>query len=407
MKKICILPFMHTLILPNGSINLCCNSKVHDSLPTVQDGVDDILNNPLHTKVRKEMLAGEQPDECNKCWTNEELDIRSYRQQQNLTYMKYFPRILIANKDGSSSSGVKFFDVRFNNTCNLKCVMCSSDYSSSWAEDEKNLIPIIEHTSLKEHFMHRHNHYNKESFKWGHDEEIVASIMSNASTIERLHFAGGEPLISKQHNILIKELIRLNIASKLYLSYNTNGEFINEETLSLWSHFKKVKVFYSIDSIKDKNEYIRYPSKWNLHESRLDWLDKETPTNISWRLLSTISALNIAYIPEMADWKLSKKYKNIHNNILDGNLFHACPLEHPKYLASNVLPMDIKEIIKEKLFKFSNTRSYKKIATECINFMYSKDQEILLPELIEYLTGLDKLRGTNFRTAFPILKDLF
>lgn len=401
MKKICVLPFMHSLILPNGDINVCCNANITDTMPSVKDGYNNILDNPRHQAIRKQMLAGEQPTECNRCWNSERLGIKSYRQQQNFTYISYFPRMWFNQKHD-----VKFFDVRFNNTCNLKCVMCSSGYSSMWVDDERKLIPIVKDSTLKADMVSRTERYDKDAFKWSSDEAIVEAIIKNASKLERIHFAGGEPLLSKQHNMLIKELIRLNLAPKLFLSYNTNGEFIDDELLSLWSYFKRVKVFYSLDGIGSKNDYIRYPSVWQEHNARLDWIEKETPNNIGWRILTTVSALNVADLPEIADWKLTKNYKKIHNNLLDGNLFHACPLEHPKYLNSNVLPSELKQSIKGNVLGFSNSRSYKKIANECVNFMYSEDRSDLLPALIEYLDSLDKLRGTDFRKVFPVLRDL-
>ena len=50
---------------------------------------------------------------------------------------------------------------------NPKCIMCSSDYSSSWVEDEKKLIPILQDSLLKNHFIHRSQQYDKEVFKFG------------------------------------------------------------------------------------------------------------------------------------------------------------------------------------------------------------------------------------------------
>lgn len=399
---------MHTLILPDGNISLCCNGKIEEEMPSVTDNLHNILNNPLHMAVRKEMLEGDKPKSCSQCWDNESLGIKSYRQMQNMTYIKYFPRVLLTNKTtGNINLGVKYFDVRFNNTCNYKCVMCTSSYSSLWIDDEKKLIPIINDTNLKNELSNRQNKYDKESFKWSQDGEIVKSIINTAHTLERIHFAGGEPLLSKHHTFLIKELIRLKMAPKLFLSYNTNGELIDGELLSLWSHFKRVKIFYSLDSIEDKNDYIRFPSVWKEHENRLDYIDSETPKNIDWKLLSTVSLLNIAYIPEMTDWKLSKKYKNVHNNFLDGNLFHTSYVRYPTYLSSNVLPIEVKDQIKEKILKFSNTRPYKHIAEEAINVMYSDNKSELLTQTKEYLYGLDSIRKTDFKKTFPILKDLF
>ena len=408
MKNLCVLPFIHTLILPDGDINLCCNAKIEDGMPSVTDNLDNILNNPRHIEIRKQMLAGDKPKACSQCWTNESMGVKSYRQKNNFTYMKYFPKVLLTNKDtGEINAGVKYFDVRFNNTCNYKCVMCSSSFSSLWASDEKKLIPIISDGPLKHEMTQRTVLYNKESFKWSKDIEIVQSIIKSAPSLNRIHFAGGEPLLSEHHTFLIQELIKLDLAKNLFLSYNTNGELIDDNLLSLWSHFKQVKIFYSVDNIGDRNNYIRFPSVWKEHEDRLDYINNNTPKNIQWRLLSAISLLNVAYIPEMADWKLSKNYKRIHNNFFDGNLFHTSPVIYPQFLNSNVLPIDIKDQIKEKIIKFSNTQNYKKIIEESINVMYSDDKSNLLGQTKEYLYGLDSIRKTDFKKTFPILKDLF
>jgi MoaA/NifB/PqqE/SkfB family radical SAM enzyme len=408
MTNLCILPFIHTLILPDGDINLCCNGKIDENMPSVSDNLNNILNNPRHMAVRKEMLEGGKPKACSQCWENESMKVKSYRQKNNLTYMKYFPKIFHTDKlTGEIDAGVKYFDVRFNNTCNYKCVMCSSSFSSLWIDDEKKLIPIINDDSLKYTITQRAETYDKESFKWSQDVEIVQSIINSAPSLDRIHFAGGEPLLSKHHKFLIQELIRLKLAPNLFLSYNTNGELIDHELLNLWSQFKHVKVFYSLDSIGDKNDYIRFPSVWKGHESRLDYIESETPKNVSWRLLSAISLLNVAYIPEMADWKLTKNYKNIHNTFFDGNLFHTSPVIYPQFLNSNVLPIEIKDQVKEKIIKFSSNRNYKKIVQESINIMYSYDKSELLTQTKEYLNGLDSIRKTDFKKTFPILKDLF
>lgn len=411
MKKICVLPFMHTLILPNGDINLCCNSEVRGGMPNVADeGIDNILNNPHHTEIRKQMLEGKQPDICRRCWDNERLGLKSYRQQMNFAYMKYFPRILSTEMTGKIPLGVKYFDVRFNNTCNLKCVMCSSSYSSAWIDDEKKLMPLIDDSELNSELKYRINHYDKESFKWAKDDEILETIIRNANSLERIHFAGGEPLLARQHNILIKELIRLNLASKLHLSYNTNAEFINQEILDLWSHFKRVRIFYSLDDINDRNEYIRYPSKWSTHEKNLDLIERSSPKNIEWRIAATINVLNIGYLQEFIEWKISRNFKNFHNSILDGKLLYANILENPKYLNMNVLPLEFKNHVIHKLETYKPPRGYRRyynaIVRNMKNYIYDETHEEHLPLLKEYLEGLDNIRGTDYRKTFPLIGQL-
>jgi MoaA/NifB/PqqE/SkfB family radical SAM enzyme len=412
MKKLCVLPFMHTLILPNGDINLCCNSEVREGLPNVLDeGMDNLLNNSLHVNIRKDMIKGKQPDACSRCWNSEKLNIKSYRQQENFTYLKYFPRVLSTDADGYLKHGVKYLDVRFNNTCNLKCIMCSSSYSSSWIDDEKQLISKIVSPELQQELNYRINHYDKESFKWSRDDKIVEAIIKNARSLERIHFAGGEPLLAKQHFVLLKELIKLGLASKLFLSYNTNGEFINQELFDLWSHFKRVKVFYSLDDIEDRNEYIRFPSKWKTNLQNFDLIEKNNPKNVDWRIAATISALNVAYLPEFIDWKISQNFKHIHNQWLDGKLLYANILEYPKYLNMNILPDEYKNIIRDKFTSYSIPRKYKKnydrIVKDTLGYLYSESHTEYLPTFKEYLTGLDSVRGTDFKKTFPLISELF
>jgi organic radical activating enzyme len=408
MKNICILPFMHTLVLPNGDITLCCNSEVREGMPNVaNEGLDNILNNEHHKHIRSEMLAGNQPDICRRCWDNEKLKMRSYREQQNFTYLKYFPRLLTTKKDGTINQGVKYLDVRFNNTCNLKCVMCSSSYSSAWKDDEKILVNLIGDDALNGELKYRINNYDKESFKWSRDEQILQTIIKNAHSLERIHFAGGEPLLAKQHDVLLKELIQLGMASKLFLSYNSNGEFITQKTLDLWSHFKRVKVFYSLDDIGERNEYIRYPSKWSTHVDKFKLIEENNPKNVDWRIAATISVLNVAYIPEFVEWKISQNFKHIHNSWLDGRLIYANILEYPKYLNMNVLPNNIKDDIIHKLEAYRVPKKYEKhyesIVYNMRNYIYNESHTEQLPVLAEYLEGLDMIRGTDFRKVFPNL----
>jgi organic radical activating enzyme len=411
MKKICVLPFMHTVILPNGDINLCCNSDCGRELPNVSnEGLDDIINNPLHKQIRKEMMEGKQPEICRRCWDNEKIGIKSYRQQQNFTYPHYFLRLLDTERDGTIKKGVKYFDVRFNNICNLKCVMCSSSYSTSWIDDEKKLINIINNPTLNQELVYKITNYDKESFKWGKDEQIVENILNNISSLERIHFAGGEPLIAKQHSVLLEQLISRGVAKKIFLSYNSNAEFIDQKLLDMWSHFKRVKILYSMDGIEEQNDYIRFPSKWNTHLKNFDLIENSNPKNVEWRIASTLGVLNIPYIPEFVEWKISQNFKNIHSNWLDGRIMHDNILESPSYLNINILPDNKKDEVKNKLTSFkvplSYRRDYDKIINKMCNYMYNESNTNLLSDCRDYLEGLDQIRKTDFRKTFPFLADI-
>jgi hypothetical protein len=93
------------------------------------------------------------------------------------------------------------------------------------------------------------------------------------------------------------------------LRYNSNGLELSEKLFELWNHFKEVRFNISIDSVAERNEYIRYPSKWNDMLNSLQRLD-DTPDNIIFNIACAVQLLNITTMHELAHWKLSQNYKN-------------------------------------------------------------------------------------------------
>ena len=60
----------------------------------------------------------------------------------------------------------------------------------------------------------------------------------------------------------------------------------------------------------EQNDYVRYKSDWATIEDNL-WTLDDTPDNIEPRILATIHAMNIFYVPYMADQILKLKFKKV------------------------------------------------------------------------------------------------
>ena len=97
----CILPWIHLSTRPDGSMRVCCtanasavgatNDKVHGGrvgIVKTDDGKPANLNNSDLTSawnnsymrgVRQQMLAGEKPASCLKCYKEEDAGHRSKR----------------------------------------------------------------------------------------------------------------------------------------------------------------------------------------------------------------------------------------------------------------------------------------------------------------------------------------
>ena len=76
---------------------------------------------------------------------------------------------------------------------------------------------------------------------------------------------------------------------------------MSPKIIKLWEKFKAIDVCISMDSWGTKNEYIRYPGYWNDIMDNINMLE-DTPDNIIPRIISTVNAYNVFYMPDFANW---------------------------------------------------------------------------------------------------------
>ena len=82
---------------------------------------------------------------------------------------------------------------------------------------------------------------------------------------------GESPIIEEHYEIL--NMHPNKGAQDLELRYNSNGVEWRDDLFELWVINCKI---YSIDSIKEMNSYIRYPSDWATPSRNIPKLDTET-----------------------------------------------------------------------------------------------------------------------------------
>jgi len=251
-------------------------------------------------------------------------------------------------------------------------------------------------------------------------------VFDQIPNIRQLYFAGGEPLLIKEHRRLLEEIIDRGYADQISLRYNTNGLLINEEIISVWQKFKKVKVGFSLDGMEQRGHYIRYPLDWNTIEQSLKLLDS-APDNIQTNIAFAAQILNIKHVPDFIKWKVKSNFKKINfdknaaGQTMGGGLMGVHLLWIPTWLSLRVLPAaDKKEI--RTLFaelqtwlwdnythdtEFWETNPYGWKRWEGIlDWMDAEDHTNLLPDFREYITTMDRQRGTDFKNTFPELAHL-
>ncbi len=75
-KTFCILPFIHFKIGEEG-VKLCCRSETVSSLK--ENSALDIWNSDKYKQIRLQLLNDEKPEECERCWSDENIGVRSLR----------------------------------------------------------------------------------------------------------------------------------------------------------------------------------------------------------------------------------------------------------------------------------------------------------------------------------------
>ena len=429
-KSFCPLPWIHLATRPNGDVRLCCTANASGAGTTdkesglVKDNgvnmnlqthsIEQVWNSSYMKQTRVQMLNGEYPYSCTKCYQEELNGIVSKRQWETVVWKERLDIDAIVSRteaDGTLPVDIPYFDLRLGNMCQLKCIMCSPHDSSSWIKEWKAQYPKYKTIELKQD-----QGWNIDfDYTWYQKGEFLSSLRTQAHNIKELYFAGGEPLLIPEHYKILEFMVETGNAQNCVLRYNSNGMELPEKLFELWKHFKQVKFNFSVDSFGERNDYIRYPSKWENVVANLERLD-DTPDNIIVNIACAVQLLNVSSVPELANWKISKNFKKINLPPHGAGIIGTHLVYLPDYLNVRVLPKEIKGQVAKRIEYFcAKHMGYKDFATDpygakrwmgLIKYMNSADWTHKIPTLLDYLETTDAQRGTNYRDVFPELSFL-
>jgi MoaA/NifB/PqqE/SkfB family radical SAM enzyme len=433
-KTWCALPWIHMATRPNGDVRLCCTANASGSSETTDnkevgllkshDGtnfnlkhntLEEIWNSEFMKSVRLKMLNGEKPTACMKCYTEEQNGITSKRIWE---YNVWKERVdLDAIVEQTSETGelpfkVPYFDLRLGNACQLKCIMCSPHDSSSWIKDWK-----AQKNQYTDAFLAQDQGWDSSfDYSWYKKGNFLEIFKKQAPYIKELYFAGGEPLIIEEHYKILNFMIESGFSNDCILRYNSNGLDFKNNLFDIWEKFKQVKFNFSIDAVENKNDYIRFPSKWNDITKNLKMFD-QTSDNVTVNIACAVQILNSLNITELATWKLQQNFKKINKKPYGAGIIGLHLVYLPSYLNIRVLPPNVKEQVAIKINNFCNelstdsefiNNSYGKSRWQgIIKYMMQEDWTNKLPSLTQYIKITDKQRNLNILEVFPELKEIF
>jgi len=378
---ICAAPWSHLYIDTLGIVRPCSTSDVVYG-DTREITMTEAWNSPETVKFREDLLAGVHQDGCKFCHQQEKHTGGSLRTSLNSMYGD------LITDNVTPELAVKSLHPGWSNLCNMACVMCGSDYSSLWYSDE---IALGYDMTGKTKFT---------DITKASEQDILDSLVNKS--LERVYFAGGEPLMTPYHYRLIEKIISIGIAGDINLRYSTNLSTLKYKSIDLverWSHFKSVEVSASIDMIGEHAEYHRYGTDWTKIDKHLRIV--HALPNVKLAPTITVTALSIGYLPELLTYFVD----DIGIGSLDTDTIHFNLAMWPEQLNPHLLPSAVKELYTNKLLSFLETTSNRALCetviVPCLEHMNETNREQDFKTMTDFLGKIDKIRGNDWRPLWP------
>lgn len=382
-------------IWPNGVTYPCCLATNDYVLGNTNNmSFEELWNSERMTELRKNILADKPTSGCSRCYEHEEQGSRSMRQNMNIDYEHLVPRTELTNDDGSVDDVfMAYMDIRFSNICNFKCRTCGPELSSFWVDDA---IKLNRYSPEQPRILKIKNTLDE---LWDDMEQWI-------DTVERIYFAGGEPLIMDEHYKILEHLIDIG-KTDIHISYNTNFSkltYKRKDVIELWKHFKHVKIGASLDAMGERAEVMRSGTKWADIEANRQRIAEEAP-HAEFQVSATVSAYNAEHCVDFFDDWIDKGW--VRPQDIDINV-----LLFPEYQRAQVLPTETRQRIQNKLRDYMDRHDLKTVDKNGRSYNAMKafinsldvDKSEMWDQFLESNQRIDDLRSENLFDVFPELK---
>ena len=387
--KFCVLPWVSLETSPIGTVRPCClaeNELVDDNgnkfdLSTAS--FSGIQTSNSMQRLRQEFIDKKQPQTCRKCFREE----RAGRTSKRMHTLDRLKHMLPDQEWTVDAKPLMFLDLKLGNICNLKCRICGSWSSSTFATEELQWLRYNEDRKDNHHYrMLQQGAWPRENPTFWTEIEKVSE------QIQYIEFTGGEPFMIREHFNMLQGLVDRGIAGSIEIHYNTNGTQWPEHAEAIWQHFKLVEIAFSIDDVGERFEYQRSNAVWAEVEANIVKFKelRNRNTNIQLQVCSTVNVFNVYYLEELAGWISQQGFDYIYWNMM----------HEAYYFSINTLPETAKQAIADQLMTAqvdSRTRVEFDRIVDFMNNGVSLDGNVLRMRVAD----LDRKREQNLAQVEP------
>lgn len=411
-----------TIWLGEGKTSSCHHPPYHQiPMSELNNNPSAIHNTKFKKSVRKEMLEGKFPKECDYCWKIEGIN-------KNQVSDRVFKSIIYSEEDlekafneykDTANVNLRTLEISFDRICNYACSYCHAAFSTTWAKDIKVNGPYkkLYSDGASSYFMNgdksqpyglqnTNNPYVEAFWKW-----LETDLKDS---LHELRVTGGEATLSPNFWKLL-DWFKNQPTSNIRLSVNSNLSCTDEVMKKLLSSTKLIKrfsLYTSNESFGPYSEYIRDGLKWDHWLKNVEKILSDFKIE-DFGMMMTMNALCLFSLTDFMDVMLDLKSKYQSNKpFMSFNI-----LRFPSFLSVLTLPKHIREERSKHLQDWLNKNSNHPYFTEweqqslarLINYLVSveKSSEVASPfdlrahDLKSFLAQYDQRRNKNYKSLFP------
>jgi len=372
-----------------GTVNPCCSSAPFTKINQIKNITEHWFANDTDLQsARDNEWQGNDLPACTHCYLKDEKGIMSRKAKMS----KWYP-FIDEEYTKKNPYDIVHMDISFSNTCNQKCIMCTSRFSSQWLEDDKILVEEAPFIRGKSNIMEKNWSLSYEQI-----DQIIALITNETKKIE---FKGGEPMYDKRFYYFVEKAMEIN--PNILFSVCTNASFFNKQSIDFINTIPKIRIDVSIDGIDRMYNWIRGYNFNKVDESFRFFLKNCKVKPI---LNFTTMRYNLDRFEQMYNWvaDLSEEYNkpiDMHFTQIVQNPVYMSPeyadkgriidaIKQLRYI--NTDPRNIKPF---PIFYERNKIMIEFLETQCLPKEITKEDEYLIAETDKQM---EKIRGYKFDT---------
>lgn len=429
-KTICKFRWSYPVIhISRGEIRTCdkpINIKLtEDDFKRL--GTDAFINNEYLIERRLEKLQGFRHSDCFTCIKLEDRGIQSTRTGKD-PYMKWVNEVVGMNQtfeeltatipaEALRADHPEYLEISLSNLCNLKCVYCSSVFSTSWEDEDIKSGKMSVNDKESKRFMAPPS---MENYFWEWFDKIKGSL-------KRIIFIGGEPLFNNKLYDYLDRMYEMHEPKdendKIWINIISNFSIPESFFDKLITRIPKLTQKFNLhieasgEAYGDKLEYIREGLNWKTYTRNLEKLLSLRQPGVYFGVQLAVNAICISSLKQYLEYifNLQEKYDCAID--FKQNIVVAPEILSPYILTPEFVPV-IQEVITfvEEYFanpeknkaSFGYTTSAERWK-ELVPFLksirygieHTKNVDHLRKGFAEFVARNDQLRRRNFEKTFP------